>query len=147
MPVLLYEAGEALRFEETAIRAGIRGIFNVMRHIGMLPARKQSQLVTPIMARSTQWVRAGSSGIVNMKAALGSTVAKGERLATISDPLGDDEESVKAPFDGIVIGRSKSPLAHEGDALIHLGLFKDVPMAADVVDRFTSAHENQPAGA
>ena len=38
MPILIYEAGEALRFDETCIRAGIRGILNVMRHVGMLPA-------------------------------------------------------------------------------------------------------------
>ena len=35
MPVLIYEAGEALRFDETCIRAGMRGVLNVMRHIGM----------------------------------------------------------------------------------------------------------------
>ena len=42
-PVLIYEAGEALRFDEISIRAGLRGILNVMRHIGMLPALKKSE--------------------------------------------------------------------------------------------------------
>ena len=105
MPMLVYEAGEALRFDETSIRAGIRGILGVMRHIGMLPAAKNPKPLTPIVARSTQWVRASTSGIVSGKAKLGSTVTKGQQLATISDPLGEDEESIYAPFDGIVIGR------------------------------------------
>ncbi len=30
IPMLLYEAGEALRFNEVAIRAGVKGIINVM---------------------------------------------------------------------------------------------------------------------
>ena len=73
MSMLIYEAGEALRFDETCIRAGLRGILNVMRHIGMLPKKQMSRQVTPVVARSTQWVRAGTSGIVNTKARLGST--------------------------------------------------------------------------
>ena len=142
LPMLIYEAGEALRFDEMGIRAGIRGIFNVMRHIGMLPAGKTPQRVTPIVARSTQWVRAGSSGIVSGKARLGSTVTKGQRLATISDPLGDEEEDVVAPFAGIVIGRSNLPLAHEGDALFNLSSFSNVPKASDVVETFASTHQS-----
>ena len=143
MPMLIYEAGEALRFDEMGIRAGLRGILNVMRHIGMLPGTKGQQPVTPIVARSTQWVRAVTSGIVSGKMRLGSTVQKGQRLAIISDPLGDDEENVIAPFDGIVIGRSNLPLAHEGDALFNLSTFTDVPKAADVVETFASAHQSR----
>jgi predicted deacylase len=141
MPMLIYEAGEALRFDETSIRAGLRGILNVMRHIGMLPEKKKSKRVTPVVARSTQWVRAGTSGIVSRKVRLGSTVAKGQRLATISDPLGDEVEDVTASLDGIVIGRSNLPLAHEGDALFNLSSFADVPKAGDVVEVFASAHQ------
>ena len=144
LPVLIYEAGEALRFDETSIRGGIRGILSVMRHIGMQPASKQSKPVTPIVARSTQWVRAVASGIVSGKVKLGGTVKKGQRLATISDPLGDDEENVVAPFDGIVIGRTNLPLAHEGDALFNLSSFADVPKAADVVETFASTHQDPP---
>ncbi len=144
LPVLIYEAGEALRFDETSIRAGIRGILSVMRHIGMLPASRKPKHINPIVARSTQWVRAGTSGIVSGKVKLGSTVKNKQRLATISDPLGEAEENVVAPFDGIVIGRSNLPLAHEGDALFNLSSFSNVPKAADVVETFASAHQDQP---
>jgi len=68
-------------------------------------------------------------------------------LATISDPLGDEQEEVIAPFDGIVIGRSNLPLAHEGDALFHLSSFKDVPKAGDVVETFASTHQIDAANA
>lgn len=142
MPILIYEAGEALRFDETCIRAGIRGILNVMRHLGMLPASNTPKQVTPIVARSTQWVRAGTSGIVTGKVRLGSTVKIGQRLATISDPLGEEEEDVVSPFDGIVIGRINLPLAHEGDALFNLSSFASVPKAADAVETFASAHQD-----
>ena len=143
IPILIYEAGEALRFDETSIRAGLRGVFNVMRHIGMLPRKNGKPPVAPVVARSTRWVRAGRSGIVSNQAKLGSRVAEGDRLATISDPIGQHDESVTAPLDGIVIGRSNLPLAHEGDALFHLGSFRNIPKAEVVVEAFTTVHEEQ----
>ncbi len=37
VPILLYEAGEALRFDENSIRIGVQGLVNVLRENGMLP--------------------------------------------------------------------------------------------------------------
>ena len=141
LPILIYEAGEALRFDEVAIRGGIRGILNVMRQIGMLPANKRTKQITPVIAKSTSWVRAPESGIVGGKVNLGTSVTKGQKIAVISDPLGDAESVVPAPFDGIVIGRSNLPLAHEGDALVNLASFKNVALAENRVETFAEAHE------
>ena len=142
MPVLIYEAGEALRFDEISIRAGMRGILNVMRQIGMLPKLKNARQVMPVIARSTSWVRAPSSGIVTARIRLGNSVQKDQSLASISTPLGDEEDHVIAPFDGIVIGQSKLPLAHEGDALFHLGAFKSIPRVENLVENFAAEHED-----
>jgi hypothetical protein len=68
-------------------------------------------------------------------------VAKGQTLATVSDPLGDAVQDVVAPFDGIVIGRSNLPLAHEGDALVNLGAFQDVAVAHGRVESFADVHD------
>ena len=143
IPILLYEAGEALRFDEVSIRAGLRGILNVMREIGMLPPQRKgrSKSVEPVIARSSSWIRASASGIVGAKVSLGQRVDAGQRLATISDPLGDEQQHIRAPFDGIVIGRSNLPLAHEGDALMHIAEFRSVPHAEDRVESFAAAHE------
>jgi predicted deacylase len=135
MPMLIYETGEALRFNESGIRTGLRGILSVMRHIGMLPADRRRPPATPVVARSTRWIRANASGIVISKVNLGDSVAKGQRVATISDPLGDEQVDIAAPCDGIVIGRSNLPLAHEGDALFNLGTFEDIPAATDVIEK------------
>lgn len=144
MPMLIYEAGEALRFDEAGIHAGLRGILNVMHHVGMLPPLKKNKKVEPVVARSTRWIRAGSSGIVSGKARLGSTVGKGQKLAVISNPLGEEENVVESPVDGIIIGRSNIPLAHEGDALFNLGTFEDIPLASDTVESFSTTQEQIP---
>ena len=103
VPILVYEAGEALRFHEVSIRAGLRGVLNIMRHLGMLPAAKTTKSIEPVIAASTSWVRAPDSGIVSRKVKLGARVVEGQRLASVGDPLNAGEESIVAPFDGIVV--------------------------------------------
>jgi len=139
-PMLIYEAGEALRFDDLSIRAGLRGVLNVMRHIGMLPASKSKTTISPVIADGTSWVRAPSSGMVSHRAELGARVAEGQSLAIVGDPLGEAEESVTAPFAGIVIGRSNLPLAHEGDALFHVAAFKSVARVEDELEEFSAQH-------
>jgi uncharacterized protein len=125
IPVLVYEAGEALRFDEIAIRAGLRGIQNVMRHIGMLPKRrKDDQLKRPVVSANTSWIRAPHSGILRNRVKLGSKVEVKSILGIISDPLGFREDEVLAPDEAMVIGRTNLPLVHEGDALYHLAYYR-----------------------
>lgn len=140
MPMLIYEAGEALRFDELCIRAGLRGTFNAMRHIGMLPLSKKTRPVSPVLADSTSWVRAPESGIVVPRVELGSRVMTGQLLAVIGDPVSNKEVQVEAPFDGIIIGQSKLPLAHEGDALFNVAAFKSVSRAENRVEEFAAVH-------
>lgn len=125
IPLLLYEAGEALRFDELCIRAGARGILNVMRELKMLPARKRAAKVhEAVIADDSRWVRAPLSGVMRTRAQLGARVKKGEVLGIIADPLGLNESPVLAPDEAIVIGSTNLPLVHEGEALFHLASFK-----------------------
>ena len=143
VPILIYEAGEALRFDDICIRAGLRGVLNIMRAIGMLPEKRPGRKkVSPLLARSTSWVRAPDSGIFITDVKLGNSVSKGQRLGSISDPLGDTSEVMVAPFDGIVIGRSNLPLAHEGDALFNIAEFKSAAKAEDLVEEFTAIYDH-----
>jgi hypothetical protein len=121
VPMLLYEAGEALRFDELAIRAGARGVLNVMRALQMLPrTRRKHDLPEPVLAQSSSWERAPDSGVLRSLLALGATVRKGERLGLLADPDGSNETPVLASRSGVLIGRSFLPLVHEGDALFHI---------------------------
>lgn len=142
IPMLLYEAGEALRFHEVGIRAGLRGILNVMRALGMLPdAKPPKNLVTPVIANSRAWVRAPASGIVRSPVKLGVRIDSGERLAVISDPFGERETELLAPEGGVIVGRHNLPLVHEGEALFHIASFSSVALAQDTVEEFQTAHQ------
>ncbi|MCG6939264.1 MAG: succinylglutamate desuccinylase/aspartoacylase family protein [Gammaproteobacteria bacterium] len=142
IPMLLYEAGEALRFDEVAIRAGVKGIINVMRVLEMLPPSRSKSIkhIPPVVARSSTWLRAPESGILRAMVALGSRVKKDILLGVISDPFGETETSVTSAYSGIVIGRSNLPLVNEGDALFHIARFERVLEAANRVDEFNEEH-------
>ncbi len=145
-PVMVYEGGEALYFNETAIRTGLRGIINVMRHTGMLAAGRRVKRREPIITDKTSWVRASMSGTFSRKAQMGSLIKKGGLLGTLSDPLGDDREDVFAPFTGVIIGQLTLPLAHEGDALIHLAKVPDAGEAEETLDEYTSSLTDEDFG-
>lgn len=141
VPTLLYEAGEALRFDELSIGAGVRGVIRVMRALEMLPgSSKKKKPMTPNYANTTTWVRAPMSGMIATQIRLGERVKAQQSLAKISDPFGEMEVDVAATSGGIVIGRSTSPLTHEGDALFHLARFDDTHVAKATVDEFQDAN-------
>ncbi len=124
--MLLYEGGEALRFDEFAIHAGVRGVINVMRELRMLPQRKQRQRAVPepFVARGSRWVRAPESGVVRQVLDLGKRVKVGDTIAVIASPLGENELEVCSAVEGVIIGRSTIPLVHAGEALVHIATFE-----------------------
>lgn len=136
IPLILYEAGEALRFNDYAIKAGVQGVLNVMRGLDMLPASRRRRSFLPEIARSSSWVRAESDGTCRFIATLGQRVKKGDELAKIASPFSPTAKSVRAPFSGIVIGRNNIPLVNEGDALFHLARFGTVADAESKVEAF-----------
>lgn len=138
---LLYEAGEALRFNEVCIRGGVRGIVAVMRELGMLPiSKKKLKQTEALVARSSTWIRAPQSGILRVKVPLGARVKSGASLGTIADPFGEREVEVISNTGGIIIGRTNIPLVHEGDALFHIARFEQPKAAEAMVEQFQAEH-------
>ncbi len=127
--ILLYEAGQALRFDELSIRAGVRGIQNVLAHLGMVRRKKRKAsgrgAITPFVANNSAWTRANASGIVNDLKHLGDNVQKGDPLARIGSPFGEVFETVCAARSGIIIGKQNIPLVQEGDAMFHIAYFSE----------------------
>ncbi|MCB1616375.1 MAG: succinylglutamate desuccinylase/aspartoacylase family protein [Pseudomonadales bacterium] len=145
IPYILFEAGEALRFEDRYITAGIRGILNVMRHLNMIPEKKhRSPPVTAVLATNSFWVRSTRDGVLSNVVSLGQSVSCGEKLATIVNPLSNDEEAIYSTGNGIVIGATQIPLVHEGEALFHIASFDKVDVAEASLEAFEEANDYPP---
>ncbi|MBP0481545.1 succinylglutamate desuccinylase/aspartoacylase family protein [Sagittula salina] len=119
--VLLYEAGEGLRFDEFAARAGVTGILRVMETLGMVSGRGVPRARgLSVFCEHSAWSRAPSGGLLRTLKGSGEYVDKGAVLGVISDPFGEQEVEVRAETAGIVIGRTNLPVVNEGDALFHI---------------------------
>lgn len=136
-PILCYEAGEALRFDEVSIRVGVKGIRNAMRDLKMLPPSKSKKPpVNAVVARSSSWVRAQVTGVFRAVISLGAHITERTVLGVISDPFGEKEWEVHANFEGIVIGKNNLPLVNEGDALFHIARFRKAEAVAEKIGDF-----------
>ena len=140
LSMLLYEAGEGLRFDSLSIRAGTRGVLNVLRELKMLPRRKTAKEHKVITARSSQWVRAPQAGLLRMSVPLGARVETGQIIGRIADSIGDNETKVKSPVTGIIIGRNNLPVVNEGDALFHIALFTNSETVKKAIGDFHDLH-------
>ncbi len=128
--VLLYEGGEAWRFDEWAIEAGVAGVRRVLASLGMINDEGAGVTERPLESRRTGWVRAGRSGILRIESALGAEVTIGDRLGVISDSFGRRLSVIRATRTGLVIGRAEAPLVNRGDALVHIAEIAEAGEAA-----------------
>ena len=142
---LLYEAGEALRFDEPSVRVGLRGILRVMRSLEMLPARSRRTVrVEPLEGSGSQWVRADHGGLFRGFKGCGDTVESGELLGVVSDPFGATDLDIVAPSAGLVIGRTQLPLVHQGDALFHIASVRRPDVAGERIEAYDAALQDDP---
>lgn len=120
--VLLYEGGEALRFDDEPIAVGVAGLQRILAMLGMVEPEAAPPPADPpsVPCRVSGWVRARSTGILHLEVHLGDRVTAGQRLGGLSDPFGRRLRLVHADRDGIVIGLTRAPIVNAGDALVHI---------------------------
>jgi len=118
-PTIILEAGEVWKVESTYVETAIRGITNCLSLLGMTD--KQPELgPEPTVIHSTQWVRADAGGFLQFHVSPGEFVNKDQLLATNSELLGLEQESIYSPYSGIVIGMSTMPAVSPGDPVVHI---------------------------
>ncbi len=136
IPVLLYEAGEALRFDELAIRAGVKGVLGVMKKLGMRSSRSRQSPKDNFIANTSRWLRAPQSGILRALVGTGAKVEVGNTLAYINDPLGENSEAIESPVSGIVIGKTNLPLVFEGEAVFNIASYEEVDEVSSSIEAY-----------
>jgi hypothetical protein len=148
--VLVYEAGEALRFDNRSIQIGERGVRRVMSALGMLDASDpptDDPALPDLTAFSNRakWVRAPDGGILRTHKTLGDPVAAGEVVGVISNPYDHSMETpVSASTSGIIIGRTNLPVVNLGDALFHIASVDIADASAETISRLGDAIDADP---
>ncbi|MCE2993680.1 MAG: succinylglutamate desuccinylase/aspartoacylase family protein [Alphaproteobacteria bacterium] len=129
---ILYEAGEALRFDDHAINIGIHGVLRVMQELDMLDRDPDDMPNANVMiAKSSHWIRAPESGSLRILKKFGSFVDGEELLGVLTDPFGSNVCEVRAKTAGIIIGATTMPLVNRGNALFHIATLEDLKFAGE----------------
>lgn len=121
VPTMVYEAGESMRFDENAIATGVKGIQNVLTHLGMLPKGTGTPSAPSIHLDQTRWVRAPRAGMFIPQVKNGQKVEKGQIMGLVADTYAKKNKKVKAAFEGHVLCVNHQAVVNQGDALFHLG--------------------------
>lgn len=143
--VLVFEAGEALRFDELAVRVGVKGTLAVMSSLGMVRRGKvHTDSVTSPVSRKSTWQRAPEGGVLRTRCRTGDLVRKGEVLGVISDPFGQQETEVRATHGGLIIGRANLPVVNQGDALFHIATLSKQADSGSTIEAIEEEFEGDP---
>lgn len=119
--IIVYEAGESMRFDRDAIRLGVKGVKRVMQYLGMSYDVSAPENEPEILLKAT-WLRARYSGLFHYFIQNGKKIQKNQLIGAITDPFGDFYSQIKAPVSGYIISVNNNPVVNQGDALMHIGI-------------------------
>jgi predicted deacylase len=121
IPAVTLETGEPMRLQEDKVQAGVRSIHSLLEKQGMYSRMFSWGEPEPVYYKS-RWVRTHHGGILMSTAKLGTRVRKGDVLGTVTDPITNQSEAIKSPFDGRVVGMAVNQVVMPGFAAYHMGV-------------------------
>lgn len=128
---LVYEGGQALRFEDNVIKMGKKGCLSALREIGiLLPLKRKSPSITKT-AFGSYWIRSHRGGTFKLNVTLGQSVKKNQVIGVINDPLGEEAEEILVYNNGYIIGVNELPLVTQGEALVHVATVRGITSKKD----------------
>ena len=107
------------------IREGLTGIHNVLGYLGMIDCEIDEGQDDTIFCKESYWIYTDTGGILTVHPKVTELVKKGDVIATMRNIFGDLIQEYLVPEDGIVIGKSVSPVNQTGGRILHLGILKD----------------------
>ncbi len=135
VPVLTFEGGQPLRFDEDVIDVALRGILRVLARLDMVDGAPEPAATDPMVLEASRWLRAERGGVLELHVGAGDLVQAGQPLWTTTSPLGAERASVAAETEGYIIGATTLPLVQPGQALLHVALpGETIPSEDDPTD-------------
>jgi len=115
------EAGGMGRCQSDIVGEVVRGIYNVMKHLGMLDGEPEISPRAKVFNPYHLYASRGGFFISNVRA--GDMVEEGDVLGVIKSLFGEAREEIVVPTDGVV-HMVTSPAIYEGDVVYEIG--KDI---------------------
>ncbi|MEO1435383.1 MAG: succinylglutamate desuccinylase/aspartoacylase family protein [Bacteroidota bacterium] len=124
IPAITLEVGDPNLFQKGMIRDGLTGIHNCLAYLGITDAEVDDQSAETVICKKSYWIYTDTGGLLTVHPQVTQMVKKGETIATLRNIFGDVVKEYQAPDDGIVIGKSVSPVNQTGGRILHLGILR-----------------------
>ncbi len=119
IPAVLFEAGQPNLFDPDDVQAGVDGTLRLMRALNMIDDAPGGSVNAPLY-HETIWVRVDSGGILLRAVEAGATVAKGDLLGTVHDPVEGRRSEIYSPVAGQIIGLALDQVVMPGFGAFHI---------------------------
>lgn len=107
IPAYVVELGPGRIISKPFVEAGERGVYNILRHLGMMPPGPMhtdpTRIESRVPLRRDPNVNAGKTGIVDFMVAPGDRIRRGQAVALVRNILGEVVETVTVNHTGYVI--------------------------------------------
>lgn len=125
IPAITLEVGNPNTFQKGLIRDGLTGVHNFLGDLKMTDCEVEEIDEETVLCKNSYWIYTDTGGIMTVHPKVTDLVKKGEVIATMRNIFGDLVKEYLAPEDGIVIGKSVSPINQTGGRILHLGIVQD----------------------
>lgn len=122
IPAITLEVGNPSTFQKKMIKSGVEGIHNVLGYLKMTDDELIKTKEQTIICDKSYWIFTDTGGLLTVHVELCQMLQKGDLIATLRGVFGNMIKQYFAPENGIVIGKSVSPVNQTGGRIIHLGI-------------------------
>ncbi|MGM0578475.1 MAG: succinylglutamate desuccinylase/aspartoacylase family protein [Myxococcota bacterium] len=143
VPAITIEIGNPQRFHGEYIKRALVGVRAILAEVGMLPKRRVAAGRQPVLCEGSRWLFTDHGGLLEVFPPVTEDVEEGRVIARLTNVFGDVTREYRAPYTGVIIGKSTNPVAQTGARIVHLGV-----KAAEEDPRFygrVSAEREGPA--
>jgi len=120
-PALLTESGGQGILDEPSVQVHVRGVTNVLKHLGVLEG-KPEPVEKPVHIAQSAWLAAEHGGIFYPAVTVGQRVEKAQVVGEFRDWFGDPIARIESPAAGIVLFLVTSPAINKGDPILSVGV-------------------------
>ncbi len=137
IPAVAFELGEPGTLQMRHVKFGVKAVETLLDKLGMVDRFRLWTETQPVYYRS-RWLRAYRGGILTSDLKLGASIARGELLGFITNPLSNRRSEIRSPADGRLLGRALDQFVLPGFAIFHIGIVENTETTGGTVEKLSA---------